>query len=652
MKKWIFIFGILCTAPALASGLPHANVTIAPHTGGAGSTFIIDAGDSRNAAGNPGGIEMRCQVSPTSGWTDFSARLRLEFTSHTVGEYTAKCQIRDRKTKLIATTYRPYKVINTFPRSARIVASDTKAYVGHPVDLELRLSTGPSDNPNEVQVRWDYDNDGKWDTGWSRQKKVSPVFDTTRTVSPRAEVKFQDDEILEIEGIVPTDRSLIGSILPRSRWSKLRIVSAPVVPPIVSVSPAAEGFAESTMFHFDASRSAVPRLGWMEWSIDGQQWKRFPRQETVSLQFDSPGEHRVRTRTCIRHSNPFCAETETTVDVLPDPVDFRAEIMVQNQTRNTSTWSAGTAQVDRLEFAEVGDTLRFWTVLWHQPVRAQNFQYRWKVRQLWNETEEETTPPTLSDWKTAFIRENYTHLTFDRTGEYAVTVEIRNEDSTTVTATEHIRILQNTPPTARIWYDPYPAYAGERIRFWVSPQFENSTLQPQYRTTQPLEARFDLDGDGQWDNDFRTLRSAEWVYEDSGKVRVRMQIRDAGKNVRTLSREIMIFAPPQPEARVVVSHQYVPVGQRVTFDARSSVGQNLQFFWAPSSGVFSSQKQTVSAGQQHPWQVQTQPHTGTFRHRGAQISTRFDTPGEKRWQLWVQDPRGEVDWLEFAVTAY
>jgi hypothetical protein len=645
MKKWVFFFGILVTCPALASGLPHANVSITPRLGGAGSTFLIDATDSRNAAGNPGGIEMRCQMTPSSGWSEFSSQLKIEFTPQTIGSYTAKCQVRDRQTQLISTTYRTYKVVSSFPRSASIRVEKTKTYVGQPVDFEIILSTGASDNQNEVQVRWDFDHDGIWDTGWSRAKKVSHVFDTAMTVSPRAEVKFSDDEILEVDGIVPATRTLIGSILPRSRWSKLHIISAPVVPPIVDVSPGTSGFSESTFFTFDASRSRVPSLGWLEWSFDGQQWQRFPRADQVRMQFDSPGTHNVRVRACFGHANPLCEQTEISVDVDPDPVDFRAEILVQNLTNSSPRWNAGADTRQSIFFSEVGDELRFSATLRSLPVRSQAYQYRWKISQLWNESAD--PDPDFSRWQTPFSSQNYTHHIFDRTGDFLVTLEVRNEDDTVVSVAQKVRVQQNTVPTGTIRHTPEQIYVGERVRFFADNLNENAGRAQ--NTSQPLDVRFDLDGDGLWDSDFRTGNSAEWVYQNAGTVLVQMQIRDDGKNVRTIRDTIEVLAFPAPQARLKISKKYPRVDEAVTFDASGSVGRNLQFFWSDPENV---QKKITPKWDNLYWQ-NTSTQNGFFGSaRGSKIVRTFSTPGEHEMSLWVRDNQGQVNQVFFSVFVY
>ncbi|MBT3349468.1 hypothetical protein HN954_05130 [bacterium] len=652
MKKWIFGIGLLITCPVLASGLPHANFSVSPHLGGAGSTFTIDATDSRNSAGNSGGIEMRCQVSPTSGWTQFSSRLTLDFSPKNIGSYTTKCQIRDRETQLISTTYRTYKVIDVFPRSAQISVEKTQAYVGQPIDFTLVISASASENINEVLARWDFDNDGNWDTGWSRQKFVSHVFDTATTTSPRAEIKFFDGEILEIEGIVPKKRTLLGLILPRSRWSKLKIVSTPVVPPIVDVRPGISGFTESTIFTFDASRSRVPALGWLEWSFDGQQWNRSPRSKIVTNKFDSPGIHKIRVRACFGYANPFCEQTELSVDLEPDPVDFSAEIFVQNLTNMSHFGNTNSSIVS----AEVGDDLRFSATLRSTPVRSQKYQYRWAVLQLWNEESDvqfQKTERQFTRWKTAFSSQNHTHTIFDRTGDFLVTLEIRNEDSTVVTQTRRIRVQQNTIPVGTISHSPAQIYVGDRVRFFPKNLFENSENSWNSTTSRTLEVRFDLDGDGKWESDFRSSNSSEWIFSNPGEVTVRMQIRDAGKNVRTVQKTVEVFSIPAPQATVSISKKYPRVGESVIFDARASVGKNLKFYWSAPNKT-SKTLQTVSPTNTNLyWQQRSNSRSGApAAIRGARISRTFSAAGEHKMSLWVEDLRGEVSQIFFSVFVY
>lgn len=617
MKKLLLIaLACIASAPVMASGLPQANFTVSPAVGRVGSEFQIDARQSRNSAGNLGGVEIRFKYDG-GNWTDWSRRTLQKFSPLDTGNMRVNLQVRDIKTNQVQSTYRSIKVVSSWNRRAWISVEDNSAEVGEPVDFRLELALMAADDPDTVQVRWDFDNDGGWDTTFSRQKFVSHVFDTAVTASPRAEVKFADGEILEIEGIAPRREPGSRRVASRSSWQKLRITSPVIVAPIVDVSPGSTGFSEKTTFTFTASNVRIPRGGWIEWSFDGQQWLRFPRKTEAVHQFTSPGKHEVRTRVCIGYSQPRCEETTTQVMVNRDATDFRTEIFLQNRTNPSGAyWSTQNSQY--FVPVEVGDRIRFTSRLLQYGGAGQRFQYRWDFN-------------NDGRWDTHFSTQSYSEHVFDRGGEFVVRVAVRNEDGVTVEATRRILVTNNEKPVAEIGISQDAIYQGERVRFApVFPEISNG-LTSERSTTQ---VRFDLDGDGLWESDFRGVSGADWVYNQVGEVTVRMQLRDRGKNVTTVSKKIYINPLPTVAARVTVSARTVQVGEVVKFDASESVGRKLRYVWDfDSSGALASGAMWSGRGSTSPT-----------------VSYTWREGGEKMVSLLVIDETGKGDQIFFPVT--
>lgn len=595
-----------------ASGLPQANFIVSPAMGRVSSEFTLDARQSRNAAGNLGGVEIRYKLTSGGNWSEWTRRTTQSFTPMDTGSMRVTVQVRDIKTGQVQTTFRTIKVLSTWSRRAWISVEDYTAEVGQPVDFQLELSLQSFDNSDDVDVRWDFDSDGNWDTGFSRQKLVTHVFDTATTTSPTAEVRFFDDEVLTVKGIAPRWTRGSRNVVPTTFWKKLKIVSPTLVAPIVDVRPGRVGFSEQTTFVFDSTSSRVPRGGWIEWSFDGQQWLRFPGKTTATHQFTSPGKHEVRTRTCIGYASPRCEETTTEIEVKKSPTDYRVEISLLNQT-NSRAMTMRNAQ--QYVAVEVGDRIRFTAQLKQYSGGGQRYLYRWDFNDD-------------GEWDTHFSTQNFTEHVYDRGGEFVIRVQVQNEDSVLVDSVRHIFVDINEKPVASIGHSLDTIYIGERVRFF-----------PKFSTTNSLEwsrmqVRFDLDGDGLWESDFRGIGGQEWIYDASGAVTIRMEIRDTGKNVTTIRETIQVLPLPEVQARVVVSQRSAAVGSTVTFDASESTGRGLRYFWN-----FSESREAITQ------------NISNFGRGSQNPSTSYvwNTSGEKWILLSVVDVRGLVDQVIFPV---
>jgi PKD repeat protein len=613
----VFFTGILLAVSVgsvSASGLPQANFIVSPAVGRVSSEFTLDARQSRNSAGNLGGVEIRYQLSSGGNWSKWTRQTVQKFTPMDTGTMKVTVQVRDVQTGQVQTTFRSIKVLSSWSRRAWISVQDSTAEVGQPVDFQLQLSLQSFDNPDDVEIRWDFDSDGNWDTKFSRQKLVTHVFDTASTVSPTAEVKFFDDEILTVKGIEPRRESLSRYIVPKTFWKKLKIVSPTIIAPVVDVRPGRVGFDENTTFVFDSSSARVPRGGWIEWSFDGQQWLRFPGKKTATHQFTSPGKHEVRTRVCLGYSNPRCEETTTEIEVKRDPTDYRVEISLLNRTNSRAMTIRNAEQY---VMVEVGDRIRFMAQLRQFSGAGQRYLYRWDFN-------------NDGVWDTNFSTQSFSEHVYDKGGEFTARVQVQNEDSVVADSSRRIFVDINEKPVAEIGMSPEAMYTGERIRFF--PKFPIGRTYDWART----QVRFDLDGDGVWESDFRGIGGQDWIYSVPGAVTVRMEIRDPGKNVTTVNKTIEILPFPDVAARVIVSQRSGAVGSQFQFDASESTGRGLRFIW-------NFDAQNVVSGADISF-----ANFGTGS-RSARTSHVWNTPGEKWISLTVIDDRGTGDQIVFPV---
>lgn len=604
MKKWILVLSCFFATTSFAATLPSANLTVSPATGKVLSEFTFDGSKSTNTSGLPGNLEYRFHFGPNTystkdDWTDFSWNPVAKFTPQDIGTFYAKMQVRDKTNNAIQTTYQVYKVVGNALRKAQIKVLTEKIYAGEPTEFELALVMPTYEDPDDVTARWDFDSDGKFETGFSRKKIVThvyPFLDVNQT-SPTVEIIWPDGKH---ETIRRFEKYRIGED------NNFVVRSPKVVAPILSISPGVNGRDEKSIFTLDASRSQISANAWLEWSFDGESF--VVDDKVITKTFTSPGAHEVRVRTCFNRANPVCAETTATVEVDRDPTDFRAEMWVQNMA---SSFAYST--YENYVAATIGEKMRFSAHYRDFYGRSQKFQFRWDF-------------DGDGVFDTDFSDTNFAEKTFAQVGKFSAKVEIRNEDGTSATATKVINIIENTAPRGTFTTFPEKIIVGERVRI-------NPTVTDDATYSSRLEIRFDIDGDGVWDSDFRSVYGFEWKFEQAGKITAKMQIRDAGKKVTTVSKILEIIAPNKPQAAVTVSDKYGTTATAFQFDATRSVGENLKYFW---DFDYRGNDDLLSEGNR-------------IYSSGPRVSKIFRTSGEKRIALIVVDAAGNRDKIWFPV---
>jgi|GEM_PF-1113766 hypothetical protein len=609
------IFSFFFCNTAWASTLPTANLTVSPATGQIAKEFAFDASDSLNSQGRKGGLEYRFQFKGGESWTDWSTKSRQKYIPMNIGTQRARLQVRERNTSQIQSTYRSYKVVGDIYRKAWISVRPTKIRAGEPAYFELKVSLPRTEDKDTVQARWDFNSDGRFDTSYSRQKIVTHTYSLHEVgqVSPTVEVKFVDGTVKRIRGIENLSSkggAAIRRTMLRETWPKMRISSPVVVAPIVDVSPGKKGFTEDTVFRFDASNSRVPAHAWMEWGFAGEQFIK--GKDVVFKKFDAPGKHEVRVRTCYDRAQPKCEETLVIVETKEDPLDYRAELRVQNRTRGTYFTSGQEKQT----FFKVvaGDKVVLTASIRQQSGGSGGFTYRWDFEGDGN-------------WDTPFHNNSRVEHVFSRQGKYKPVVQVQNRDLVSTDATVPLQVVASTAPHGNFTVDQRYIYVGQKVHFF--PKIQDSQT-PNSR----IKVRFDADGDGKWDNRFRHLTSFEWRYREAGQYVARMQTQDSSGKVHAVARMVTVFPETQSvKARVKANRRYGDTKTVFEFDASDSVGQELRYAWdfdyRGTSDLISKGVKVVVGSEK--------------------VKKTFTTPGEKQISLRVIDRFGNEDLLHFPV---
>lgn len=159
---------------ATVDGIPRPAFDVNPDNGHEDTEFQFDASPSEDHPTRSSALEYRWD------WTNDGTYDTLwsgdETATHTYGskgDYQAKLQVRDERdqtettTKTIPVTKRPDACFEVRPRSG------TKETA---FKVDASCSRDPETATSNIRVRWNWTDDGSWDTGWSTEKEATHSF--------------------------------------------------------------------------------------------------------------------------------------------------------------------------------------------------------------------------------------------------------------------------------------------------------------------------------------------------------------------------------------------------------------------------------------------------------------------------------------------
>lgn len=187
---------------------PTAMFTISPDSGNINTDFTFDASSSSDIEDNNTDLVVRWDFENDGTWdTDFTA---AKITSHkfsNIGIFTIKLQVKDSEGAINDTT-QTVKIYNTPPNASFTVSPDSGT-VNTEFTFDASSCSDLEDDNSELRVRWDWENDGKWDTEHSTIKSKIHQYSSIGTYEVKMEVKdcggLIDNSIknISIENIEP-----------------------------------------------------------------------------------------------------------------------------------------------------------------------------------------------------------------------------------------------------------------------------------------------------------------------------------------------------------------------------------------------------------------------------------------------------------------
>jgi formylglycine-generating enzyme required for sulfatase activity len=186
---------------------PTASFTVDPTAGTSETDFQVDASACSDAEDPVSALQVRWDWENDGTWdTDWSPTKTNSHQYGTAGTKTIKLEVKDTEGATDDTT----RTVTVTAPNTGPTASFTVDPAAGPVETVFQFdASGSSDAEDPVsalQIRWDWENDGAWDTDWTTTKTASHQYASTGAKSIKLEVKDSEGATGQTtRGIVVTD---------------------------------------------------------------------------------------------------------------------------------------------------------------------------------------------------------------------------------------------------------------------------------------------------------------------------------------------------------------------------------------------------------------------------------------------------------------
>lgn len=362
-------------------------------------------------------------------------------------------------------------------------------------------ATASVDNETAIgalQVRWDWDGNGMYDTAWSANKTATHRYTTNGTYVVAVQVR-DEGNLTDIE-------------------TKSVVVSAVNTAPTASFIASPSSGTTLTTFNFNATASTdaeTPTSLQYQWNYgDGTATTSWSTTKIVQHQYANTGTFAVTLT--VRDASLATATTTrsvtvTVADVTPptvttSPPSGATDVAVTSNVVLTFSEAMNTASVNTAFHLYQGSTSIPGAVTWSAGNTIMTFN------------------PT-SD--------------LDYSQNYQISVgagaqDLANNGLAILSSTFTTEAAPNQAPTASFTATPNPAAVGETIAFDADGSDDDTTPKAD------LMVRWDFDNDGTWDTGWETTKATTHSYDSVGTYQVKLEVRDAGGLTGTMTQSIVI----------------------------------------------------------------------------------------------------------------
>lgn len=172
---------------AITNTTPFAAFSVVSPKGSIDTNFVFDASLSSDIEDDISKLQVRWDFNNDGVWdTAFSNNNITSFRYSSAGTKTVKLQVKDTS-GLTGMVTKQIEVAgsNISPKAFFTVTPENQhgAYETFPVKLDATGSWDAEDDKGELLVRWDFDNDGVWDEGYSHTLITEHTYKITGNIS-------------------------------------------------------------------------------------------------------------------------------------------------------------------------------------------------------------------------------------------------------------------------------------------------------------------------------------------------------------------------------------------------------------------------------------------------------------------------------------
>jgi len=179
---------------------PTAEFTVSPYSGNLQTTFTFNASQSHDNTQSNTNMQYRWDYQNDGIWdTQWSSNSTLQHQYQKTGYYTVGLEVQDNNgltdwvsRNLIVTDGSSGDNNSPF---ASFTISPTSGPVGTVFTFDASDVSDLQENSSSLQVRWDFENDGNWDTPFTTNKTITKQYSTAATYTIKLEVKDNDGNI-------------------------------------------------------------------------------------------------------------------------------------------------------------------------------------------------------------------------------------------------------------------------------------------------------------------------------------------------------------------------------------------------------------------------------------------------------------------------
>jgi PKD repeat protein len=499
---------------------PNAVLTADPTSGTISTVFQFDASGSTDAQTPANQLAVRWDWDGDLVYdTDWSTTKTASHSYATPGTYTVTVEVRDA-VDLRDTASQVVTVGNTAP-TASFTVQPSEGTISTDFAFDASTCNDQETPPTQLQVRWDWENDGVYDTNWSTSKTAAHSYGQPDTYTVCLQVRDEG--------------GLTGTAT--------QVVTVNNTPPTAAFSIDSTTGTTATVFGFDATGSsdletplAELQVRW-DWETDAAFDTDWSTAKVITHSYDALGVYTITME--VRDTGGLTDTVAHTVTVQSLPPDE------QPPTASfTVSPTQGTIDVvfefDASSSHDNGSN----------PTPVEELLVRWD----W-----ENDGYFDTDWSTTKVS---TH-SFEQPITYTVALEVKDVAGLTDLFTQTVAVL-NTAPTAAFSVNPASGSVHTTFTFDASASNDHET------PASALQVHWDLDGDGQYDTPWSTTKTVTYSYSKVGTYTVTLGVRDAQGTTATTT-QLLTVADDLPPAAVLT----VQPGEGITdtafsFDATGS----------------------------------------------------------------------------------